>query len=263
MAENQVATTQKKELTIWQKLDSVVSNVISQNALIGFEKAHIVAVAHGQLQEMLTPEYMKPIMALQGSSLGFKTDRENYDEKTVKKCLIEATLWGVQPVGNQFNIIAGNAYITKEGYGYLLAHFSGLSYSIVPDLPRINADSTSAAITMNITWSLSGGETRTQALPIPVKMNKMMGTDAVIGKATRKARKWLFDTISGSETPDGDVTEIDAKSIIIKPDVDKTAERIEMMVNDCETPDQLTNLKKEVDPKYHNLFTAKEAELKK
>jgi hypothetical protein len=36
----------------------------------------------------------------------------------------------------------------------------------------------------------------------------MMGTDAIIGKATRKARAWLWQHITGQEIPDGDASEI-------------------------------------------------------
>ncbi|MFK5282891.1 hypothetical protein ACI3PL_25325, partial [Lacticaseibacillus paracasei] len=80
-------------------------------------------------------------MALQGNRLGFKTDKDKsggYPESVVKNCLIEAVLLGIQPTGNQFNIIAGNMYPTKEGCGYLLNNFKGLSYNLVCSLPRIN-----------------------------------------------------------------------------------------------------------------------------
>ena len=40
-----------------------------------------------------------------------------------------------------------------------------------------------------------------------------MGADAVIGKATRKARKWIYDTITGSEIPEGDVMDIEFKEV--------------------------------------------------
>lgn len=37
-------------------------------------------------------------------------------------------------------------------------------------------------------------------------------------------------------------------------EIDKEAERIEILISECETPEQLENLKKEVESKYHNLF---------
>ena len=200
------------EITIAQKLNQNVFKVIGADGLIGFEKAYLIANAAKELKILLNREYMAPIMELQGNRLGFKTDRDGnggYSEEVVKNCLIEAVLTGVQPFGNQFNIIAGNCYITKEGFGYLLANFKGLHYEIIPMLPRINADMTSAAIVMKLKWTLNG-KSQMEEIDIPVKMNKFMGTDAVIGKATRKARAWLFNTINGTEIGDGDVTDIDS-----------------------------------------------------
>jgi len=199
-----------------QRLQDSVSSVLQSDQIQGFERAYLVATAAGQLKELLSPEYMKPIMALQGNRLGFKTDKDTgggYTVEIVKNCLIEAVLMGVQPCGNHFNIIAGNTYLTKEGVGYLLKKLPNLTYDIVPGLPRINADKTSAAITMKVKWIINRVK-QEQDLEIPVKMNSMMGTDAVIGKATRKARKWLYDTITGSDIPEGDVGDNDTPLVI-------------------------------------------------
>jgi len=187
-------------------------------AVNGFVKAFLIASAVQDLKTSLTNEYMKPIMDLQGNRLGFKTDKDTaggYAESVVKNCLIEAVLTGVQPFGNQFNIIAGNMYITKEGFGYLLSNIKGLSYEIIPQLPRINEAKTSAAISMKVSYSLNGNQKSTKDIDIPVKMNQMMGTDAVIGKATRKARAWLYNTITGSEIADGDISDFDGKVQVI------------------------------------------------
>lgn len=204
---NTTTKTPTNFMEVAKKLDSNVLQVIGTDNLIGFEKAYQIANAVSELKTMLTDEYMAPIMNLQGNALGFKTDRDKtggYQIADVKNCLIEAVLYGLQPFGNQFNIIAGNMYATKEGCGYLLGKIQGLSYEIVPELPRIKDQS--AAVIMNVTWKINGVQNSKQ-LDIPVKVNSMMGTDAVIGKATRKARKWLYDTITGSELPEGEVGE--------------------------------------------------------
>lgn len=206
----------KAEIT--KKLDEGIQLGITANKLQGFEKAYTISDAYDKLSNALTPEYMKPIMKLQNNKLGFKTDKPGgYDENTVKRCLIEAVLTGVQPVGNQFNIIADNCYITKEGFGYLLKNSLGLNYEIIPQLPRINPEKTSAAIVMKITWSVNGGKEQTRDIDFPIRMNKFMGTDAVIGKATRKARAWLYNTVSDNEVLDGDAGEvtIEAKAEVV------------------------------------------------
>jgi len=63
-----------KELELAKKLNTEVFKVIGNNdALIGFEKAFLIATAAEQLKSLLTPEYMRPIMALQNNRLGFNT----------------------------------------------------------------------------------------------------------------------------------------------------------------------------------------------
>ncbi len=224
---SEIAKTENKLELLGKELNKNVFKVISSDGLEGFEKAFLIATAAGELQKLLTTEYMKPIMALQNNRLGFKTDKPEggYPEHVVKNCLIEAVLMGVQPFGNQFNIIAGNCYITKEGFGHLLSKEKGLDFEIVPTLPRINADSTSAAIVMKIEWT-KGGTKKTRDLDIPVKMNKFMGTDAVIGKATRKARAWLFNTINGIEISDGDVQDLEYNDGKYQQKVEVTFEQL-------------------------------------
>jgi hypothetical protein len=196
------------------KLNKSIELGLKANQVQGFEKAFVLADATNQLQGLLTSDYMKPIMALQGNKLGFKTDKDSeqgYKENVVKNCIIEAVLTGVQVVGNQFNIIAGSCYITKEGFGYLLKNVPGLSYEIIPQLPRINGENTSAAIKMQITWTVNGENKQTREIEFPIRMNRMMGVDAVIGKATRKARAWLYNNISGLEVADGDIQDVNAE----------------------------------------------------
>jgi hypothetical protein len=208
-----------KGMEIVKVLDNTVLSILGNEQMQGFERAFRMAEAIGELKKILTPEVMKPIMNLQGNRLGFKTDKDvvqgggkgpGYPMEIVRDCLIEAVLFGVQPTGNQFNIIGGNFYATKEGCGYLLSKIPGLDYTIVAQLPRIKEES--AAVVMEIEWII-GGRTNKKLLDIPIRVNKFMGTDAVLGKATRKARKWLYDKITGNELPEGDIQDVDAQVV--------------------------------------------------
>lgn len=253
--------SENKTMSLAKKLNAQVGNVLNASTLEGFERAYLIAQATEQLKTMLTPEYMKPIMALQGNRLGFKTDQDNkqgYPETTVKNCLIEAVLTGVQPFGNQFNIIASNCYITKEGFGYLLKNFPGLSYDITFELPRINHEKTGAAIDANVSYTVNGIK-KEKVLHIPVKMNAYMGTDAVIGKATRKARAWLYNTITGSEISDGDITDVEGvKTINITPadltPEEKENERVTEFIKNAKT-------KKELEEAAPHLKTSEQTDL--
>ena len=248
-------------MTVGEQLDQQIAAVVGEQALHGFQRAYMLAEATKSIKGMLTPEYMAPIMELQGSKLGFRTDKDQsggYPEPVVKQCLIEAVLNGMQPVGNQFNIIGGNMYPTKEGLGYLLDNWPGLRYDIVPGLPRIGGNETSAAVDMTVRWSLHGGESQERVLPIAVRVNRGMGVDAVIGKATRKARHWLHATISGTELGEAEVSEleprVEAAANAEDPteeqqteiDADTQYKRVEKFVHDAKSTVELDYLQDEM-----------------
>lgn len=240
---NQVPQTLTAQLPeIAKSLNGIVLSVLGDAQVQLFEKAFLTASAIQQLDLALTAEYMQPIMFLQGSKLGFRTDKDSsggYPQQVVKRCLIEAVLSGVQPAGNHFNIIAGNMYITKEGYGYLLANLPGLWYKITPTLPRIKDNS--GAVVMSIEWQYNGTPGK-QELDVPVKVNAGMGTDAVIGKATRKARHWLYTTLTGTEMPEGDVTDVDFKIVQEKAKPNHELERAISMIEATTTVEKLEAL---------------------
>jgi hypothetical protein len=256
---NKLAVANKE---VAANLNLAVMSVLGQEGLEGFERAFKIASAITQLTDLLTPEYMKPIMAMQGNKLGFKTDKDKtggYPEAVVKNCLIEAVLMGLQPYGNQFNIISGQTYPTKEGCGYLLNNYAGLNYDIVCGLPRINESKTSASVEVKVTWSMNRGEVKEKTVPIPIKMDAYTSVDALIGKATRKARAWLLSTISGIEITDGEYTD----AVVIEP-INKETQRVTLMLEDCKSIADVENLQKQVinASQYTDLFTQKKEELK-
>lgn len=252
------------------KINAAVQSVTGKEGLEGFEKAYLLAEGIQQLHELLTPEYMGPIMAMQGSKLGFRSDKDKnggYPMETVKKCLIEAVLMGLQPYGNQFNIIAGNMYMTKEGAGHILNNYRGLKYDIVIGLPRVNDSKTSAAVEATINWTIKG-ESNSKVIPIPIKMDAYTSLDAVIGKATRKARAWLISTITGIEVGEGDVTE-DAghanvvNSTIKKSDQDAEKERILALIDESQSVEELEFYLAQVTDDVRPAFDKKHQELSK
>ena len=171
-----------------------------------FRRMVRTANAMAYIKEALTDDVMKPIMALQGSPLGFRTDRDNGDKPpygiaVVKDCLIEATLRGLQPCGNQWNIIGGRMYITKEGFGSLLSAIPGLSYMITPGIPQNTSQGAIAPV--HLEWSLKG-ERHEKDINLPIRVNAGQGADAINGKAMRKARAWLYAQITGMELGDGE-----------------------------------------------------------
>lgn len=271
---NELAVMPTEEVA--QRLQDVVLSVTGTEGLNGFKKAYMMAEGIQKLKDLLTPQYMAPIMQLQGSKLGFRTDKDKnqdgspglgYSMEIVKDCIIEAVLNGLQVTGNQFNIIAGNMYPTKEGTGYILNNFKGLKYQLVCSLPRTNNDNTSAAVEVTIKWTLRG-ESFEEVVPIPIKINKFMGVDAIIGKATRKGRAWLISRITGSEITDGDVE--DATHTVVQNDKTKVsdeeieAQRWMALIKDASTIEELEFFRGSlpIDSKIVDFFESRIKELK-
>ncbi len=193
-------------------LDGLVeSGLAIRDVESAFKRAFMTAVCIADLKEALTEEVMKPIMFLQGSSLGFRTDKDNpkdgskpgYPVAVVKECLIAAVLTGLLPCGNQFNIIGGRMYITKEGFTALLDKVPGLTYTIDQRAPEYPKEGSSIVRT-RITWQW-GDKKGEKKLEIPVRVNKLMGDDAILGKADRKAKCWLHNNLFHTQLADGEV----------------------------------------------------------
>ena len=174
--------------------------------------AAAIATANGiaRLKAALTPEVMAGVMTLQGSALGFRTDKDKdggYPPQVVADALIEATMRGLPPVGNNFNIIGSRLYITKEGCETILHRINGLRYMITPQIPKMSANGAEAPV--HVEWEYNG-KAQSKDLVFPVRVNSGMGADAVNGKARRKAAAWLIAQVTGMEIPEGDTSDVDA-----------------------------------------------------
>lgn len=250
-----------------QELNAQILAVLSSK-IEGFEKAFVTASAIMVLQEKLTAEFMKPIMALQGSNLGFKTDKI-YSVEEVKSCLIDAVLLGLSPTNNEFNIIAKNMYPTRQGFGSLLKKVNGLKYSIAYSNPIFTQDKSSANCTATIKWELNG-EKNEQSVEFAIKSNAYATADAILGKAERKARRWLFNTVEGTDIPDGDVTDIPHTEISSKPSVaqvnkEKERERVIKHIEASKDVESLERCLPAIGDEDHDLlimFDDKKKELK-
>lgn len=187
-----------------------------------FQTTFMVAAAVQALRTAITDDMMKDIMALQGTRLGFVTDKDKnkdgskgpgYPITVVKECVIEATLRGFRPVGNEMNIIVGRFYGTKEGFERKVAEYPGLTdLRLTFGVPQ-NKDG-GAIVECSAKWRLCGLSQSIER-EIPVKANAGMGVDAILGKATRKLLKAVYGHVTGSEhtLPDGDASDtLDATS---------------------------------------------------
>lgn len=165
------------------------------------------------IKEALTDEVMNNIfMPLMNTKLGFLTDRNGkgreprplYSIAEVRECIINAVSVGLMPTGNQFNIIAGNMYPTKEGYTALLKKL-GVKYLPTIGVVRNPQDKDKAEfdVTMSYEWKDKKGNLK---LVCVCKKDAYSSDDALRGKAERKAKKALYEFITGIDIGDADET---------------------------------------------------------
>jgi len=111
-----------------ETLEAVNHAIITGDPLV---KDLAIAKGLADLRAAFRPELVAMIVGLGGTSLGYRHDMESrngsYPHDVVRDCAIEALLRGVSLTGNQFNIIAGRCYITREGYNALLLSYPGLT----------------------------------------------------------------------------------------------------------------------------------------
>lgn len=166
------------------------------------------------LREAMTDEVMKEVfMPLMNTKVGFLTDRNGKPDKrgnirplypisTVRDAIIDAVSIGLLPTGNQLNIIAERMYPTKEGYTYLLKKL-GCKYFINIGTPAINENT--ADINCKINYEFNG-EKNSFLIVANVKKDAYSSFDQLKGKAERRAKKALYEFLTGCDFGDADET---------------------------------------------------------
>lgn len=233
-------------------LDTIVretSRAVIEAEKSGSEMLKAVTMARSMnaLREGLTP-LMGDIMQIVGTPMGFRTDKDRprlkdgkwddskYSVEQVRDVVIVALLRGFRVVGNEFNIIAGNFYATKEGMRRFVLEFPGLkNFRIETEVPATMGGG--ALVGAVVTWNLNGIDDRlemtvtkdgdvTHDRRVAVRANDGMGIDAIIGKAESKIYRRVYAILTGTELPDDDSPSedpVDDQSSIVGSSVESAA----------------------------------------
>lgn len=215
---NELATT---TATAMAKLDDDLNGftMIAPNKNQRFTQSAMLALTIQKVKTTLSDRMMAEVfLPIKGNALGFLTDEspsKTYSVDQVRTALIEAVLLGAMPIGNEFNILSGRAYLTKNCLHRLVREFPGLSNLVIkPNYPRtVNGGS---VVDMAATWKLNGAAMaaeRTGDQAIPVRVNAGQGADAILGKAYRKFYAYILLVLTGVEVPEGEVNSDDLKSV--------------------------------------------------
>ena len=192
---------------------------IVNNFGAAFNAARVITL----LREALTDEVMARVfMPLMNTKVGFRTDRDGkpdkqgrvkplYDFPTVRDAIIDAAIIGLLPTGNQFNIISGTMYPTKEGYTVLLKKI-GAKYVIDVQQDR-SQNPAFAEFPCKITYSYNG-EKNSLTINATVRRDQYSSNDQLRGKAERRAKKALYEYLTGTDYGEADETSSRPNAVI-------------------------------------------------
>jgi len=207
--ENKLSTLQVSRQKFETACHSARSLQIVNNFGSAFEAVNVVAL----LREALTEEVMKVVfMPLMNTKVGFLTDKTGKPNKTgqvfptypvavVRDAIIDAVSIGLLPTGNQMNIIAERMYPTKEGYTYLLKKL-GVKYILDISFDK-GTNPNFAEIPVKISYEHEG-EKNSFLTMCTVKKDSYSSHDQLRGKAERRAKKVLYEYITGCDFGDAD-----------------------------------------------------------
>jgi len=249
--ENKIALIEKTKEQFEIAVRNANAIAIVQNASAAFTAVQVVKT----LREILTDEVMKEVfMPLMNTKIGFMTDRNGragrdgnikplYSIQIVRDSIIDAVSIGLLPTGNQMNIIAERMYPTKEGYTALLSK-AGVKYWLTVGLDK-NSNQTFAEIPVKIDYEYNG-EKKSLNIIATVKKDSYSSADQLRGKAERRAKKQLYEYITGCDFGDADEESskpIDINHTVISPEEEENT-RILNFIEKSTTKEQLQEVEK-------------------
>lgn len=196
-----------------QKFELACKDAASLQIVNNFGAAFTAVNVIALLREALSDGVMnKVFMPLMNTKVGFLTDRTGRPDKRgnvkppygvaiVRDAIIDAVSIGLLPTGNQFNIIAERMYPTKEGYTALLRKL-GVKYFIDVSHDR-SQNPGFAEIPCKVSYEYNG-ERNSFTVVATVKKDDYSSHDQMRGKAERRAKKALYEYITGCDFGDAD-----------------------------------------------------------
>ncbi len=173
--------------------------------------AFVATVVVSKLRALMTDEMIEQVFVpLMNTHIGFMTDRrptpknpnpKPYTYGEIRDAIIDGLTIGLFPTGNQINIIAGRMYATKEGFTALLRKL-GVKYvvSVGADTNRIQGY---AEMPCKVEY-MHNGEKNGFTLIATVRKDEYSSPDQLRGKAERRAKKALYEYITGCDLGDAD-----------------------------------------------------------
>lgn len=196
-----------------KKFELVCRDAKSLQIVNNFGAAFTAVSVVKTLRDILTDQIMDAVfMPLMNTKVGFLTDRNGRPDKNghikplytipvVRDAIIDAISIGLSPTGNQMNIIAERMYPTKEGYTSLLKNMN-VKYIASTSYDK-GQNPNFAEIPVKIDYE-HNGEKNSLSIIATVKKDAYSSHDQLRGKAERRAKKALYEYLTGQDFGDAD-----------------------------------------------------------
>ena len=179
--------------------------------------AMIQVQAYKALEDAISPEILRDFRLMENTERGFKTDRvagtrdksgnavQPYSDQVIKRVIIGALSKGARLIDNEFNVIAGNLYLTKNFYMPRVKRFPGLTeLKILWGVPSQSGSGKGWLYPAKASWKLNGRPDSIECLQtkdfdsrIVVRGYESSSVDEIRGKAEAKLYRWIFERVSG------------------------------------------------------------------
>lgn len=164
-------------------------------------------------QALLKSAMLRILRALEGSPIGFRTDKRRYSDATLVDACTEAILRGLPLLGNHFNILVERFYCTKEGFGYLVSKLAKFSMSFEVDKISTSHREAGGHVKVKVSGiyarrTLNGETADKEKLTTTynVRMTKKnpVAEENAEGKARRKWLRDVYAILTGIELGEAD-----------------------------------------------------------
>ena len=116
MTTNSLVKSEPKLPTNVKDLNFYVDKIRNIDTSIDdFEKSLYISSYLKNIYDLIPKETISLCRNLMNKGIGFKTDRKDYDDDTLRDCIVQAIIHKFRVHGNEFNILGGNFYPTREG----------------------------------------------------------------------------------------------------------------------------------------------------
>lgn len=185
----------------YSDVDKAVTELF-QSGLTGMSMTFAKITVVEKIEKVLDTDFMAKVMNLKGKEYGFKTDErsgENYPESKVKPAIVQAMMFGAEITGNEFNILGGNCYLTKNFCKNWLRK-NKIWYKIPCQLSQ-KAENGTFFIRVFAEWLDFENCKHKETLDIPVAKHASTSEATMKGCAERDAMAYIIEELRKESLP--------------------------------------------------------------